>query len=120
MKDDKNIKMNTNNVGSSGGSGAPPMPKLKAVPVQTHNKKVFEMQPPKQQQYSKVTGKGGASLVVDDGGAKKASHLTLTGPRKEQLDSIRQPSGPLLTSIHSSRHDKEGNEFNLFTHQKLT
>ena len=104
--------MNTNNVGSSGGSGAPPMPKLKAVPVQTH-KKVFEMNNPPQ--YSKVTGKGGASLVVEDKGKK--DHLTLTGPRKEQLDSIRQPSGPLLTSIHSSRHDNNGgNEFNLFTH----
>lgn len=111
--------MNTNNVGSSGGSGAPPMPKLKAVPVQTHNAKkgVFEMNP----QYSKVTGKGGASLVVDADKAAKKDHLTLTGPRKEQLESIRQPSGPLLTSIHSSRHDNQnGNEFNLFTHQKLT
>ena len=44
MKDKNITKMNTNNVGSSGGSGAPPMAKLKAVPVQAHSKKVFEMQ----------------------------------------------------------------------------
>ncbi len=128
--------MNNNNAGSSGGSGAPPiMPKLKAVPIPDKKKKVFEVN------YSKVTVPGKVQnsqtlVVMASSDDKKALNLTGEVARNDQhLQSIgggpaggtKQRSGApypqLLTSIHSSNRHESGagnNEFNLFSHQKLT